>query len=53
MTDNDTQQRLSHRLGQAYPVNVYAYTCEQTVEERIEVVLRRKRGLPGSPPDRG
>jgi SNF2 family DNA or RNA helicase len=35
----------SHRLGQAYPVNVYAYTCEQTIEERIEEVLRRKRRL--------
>jgi SNF2 family DNA or RNA helicase len=35
----------SHRLGQAYPVNVYTYMCEQTVEERIEVVLRRKRRL--------
>jgi hypothetical protein len=35
----------SHRLGQAYPVNVYAYTCEQTVEERIEAVLLRKRRL--------
>jgi SNF2 family DNA or RNA helicase len=35
----------SHRLGQIYPVHVYAYTCEQTVEERIDVVLRRKRRL--------
>jgi len=35
----------SHRVGQAYPVHVYAYTCEQTIEERIEVVLRRKRRL--------
>jgi len=35
----------SHRLGQAYPVNVYMYTCEQTVEERIESVLQRKRRL--------
>jgi SNF2 family DNA or RNA helicase len=35
----------SHRLGQAFPVNVYTYTCEQTVEERIEMVLRRKRRL--------
>lgn len=35
----------SHRLGQAYPVNVYTYTCEQTIEERIEEVLLRKRRL--------
>jgi SNF2 family DNA or RNA helicase len=35
----------SHRLGQTYPVNVYVYTCEQTIEERIEEVLRRKRRL--------
>jgi SNF2 family DNA or RNA helicase len=35
----------SHRLGQSYPVNVYIYTCEQTIEERIDVVLRRKRRL--------
>jgi SNF2 family DNA or RNA helicase len=35
----------THRLGQTYPVNVYTYTCEQTVEERIETVLRRKRRL--------
>jgi SNF2 family DNA or RNA helicase len=35
----------SHRLGQSYPVNVYTYTCEQTIEERIELVLQRKRRL--------
>jgi SNF2 family DNA or RNA helicase len=35
----------SHRLGQTYPVHVYAYVCEQTVEERIELILRRKRRL--------
>jgi len=35
----------SHRLGQTYPVHVYAYTCEQTIEERIEVVLRRRLRL--------
>jgi SNF2 family DNA or RNA helicase len=35
----------SHRLGQAYPVNVYTYTCEHTVEERIDAVLARKRRL--------
>ena len=35
----------SHRLGQTYPVHVYRYTCEQTVEERIEAILLRKRRL--------
>ena len=35
----------SHRLGQVYPVNVYTYTCELTVEERIAAVLERKRRL--------
>jgi SNF2 family DNA or RNA helicase len=35
----------SHRLGQSYPVNVYTYTCERTIEERIELVLKRKRRL--------
>lgn len=35
----------SHRLGQSYPVHVYAYTCEHTIEERIESVLRRKQRL--------
>jgi SNF2 family DNA or RNA helicase len=35
----------SHRLGQIYPVNVYTYTCEQTIEERIELLLQRKRRL--------
>lgn len=35
----------SHRLGQQFPVHVYEYTCEQTIEERIEEVLRRKRRL--------
>jgi SNF2 family DNA or RNA helicase len=35
----------SHRLGQAYPVHVYSYTCEDTLEERIEGILRDKRLL--------
>jgi SNF2 family DNA or RNA helicase len=35
----------SHRLGQIYPVNVYTYTCEQTIEERIDLLLQRKRRL--------
>ncbi len=35
----------SHRLGQSLPVHVYAYTCEDTIEERIEAVLQRKQHL--------
>jgi SNF2 family DNA or RNA helicase len=35
----------SHRLGQPLPVHVYAYTCEGTIEERIEAVLRQKQAL--------
>jgi hypothetical protein len=35
----------SHRLGQALPVNVYTYTCEGTIEERIDGLLRDKQVL--------
>lgn len=35
----------SHRLGQSVPVNVYTYTCEATIEERIEEILRSKQRL--------
>ncbi|MDQ3702700.1 MAG: DEAD/DEAH box helicase, partial [Chloroflexota bacterium] len=35
----------SHRLGQSLPVHVYAYTCEDTIEERIDAVLQRKQHL--------
>ena len=35
----------SHRLGQIYPVNVYIYVCEGTIEERIETILREKQSL--------
>ncbi len=35
----------SHRLGQVLPVTVYSYTCEGTIEERIDQVLRGKRAL--------
>jgi len=35
----------SHRLGQTFPVNVYKYTCEGTIEERIDQVLRDKQLL--------
>ena len=35
----------SHRLGQALPVHVYAYVCEDTIEERIDAVLQEKQHL--------
>jgi SNF2 family DNA or RNA helicase len=35
----------SHRMGQQHPVTVIAYTCADTIEERIEQILDRKRQL--------
>lgn len=35
----------SHRLGQAAPVTVYKYVCEDTIEERIANILREKQAL--------
>ena len=35
----------SHRLGQTVKVNVIKYTCEDTIEERIDRILRRKQDL--------
>jgi hypothetical protein len=35
----------SHRMGQTFPVNVYKYTCEDTIEERIDQILRDKQLL--------
>jgi len=35
----------SHRLGQQNPVFVYAYTCVDTIEERIQEILTRKQAL--------
>ena len=35
----------SHRLGQTLPVHVYKYTCENTIEERIETILHKKQRL--------
>src|ERR1700687_106683 len=32
-------------MGQANQVNVYTYTCENTIEERIEQVLKEKQVL--------
>ncbi|HVA89792.1 MAG TPA: DEAD/DEAH box helicase [Chloroflexota bacterium] len=35
----------SHRMGQTLPVHVYAYVCENTIEERIEKILKEKQAL--------
>jgi SNF2 family DNA or RNA helicase len=35
----------SHRLGQTLPVTVYTYVCEDTIEQRIDDVLRAKQTL--------
>lgn len=35
----------SHRLGQTVKVNVIKYTCMDTIEERIDRILRRKQEL--------
>ncbi|MCC6734915.1 MAG: DEAD/DEAH box helicase [Bauldia sp.] len=35
----------AHRIGQVRPVSVQAYLCADTVEERIEEILRGKRAL--------
>jgi len=35
----------SHRLGQEYPVHVYKYICEDTIEERIDQILQDKQRL--------
>lgn len=35
----------SHRLGQEFPVNVYSYNCEGTIEERIDRILKEKQSL--------
>jgi SNF2 family DNA or RNA helicase len=35
----------AHRLGQTYPVHVYKYLIENTIEERINNILREKQLL--------
>ena len=35
----------SHRMGQTSPVDVYTYTCSDTIEERIALLLEAKQRL--------
>jgi SNF2 family DNA or RNA helicase len=35
----------THRPGQKLPVHIYKYTCENTIEERIENILQKKQRL--------
>jgi SNF2 family DNA or RNA helicase len=35
----------AHRLGQTFPVHVYRYILESTIEERIDSILREKQLL--------
>jgi SNF2 family DNA or RNA helicase len=35
----------AHRIGQKNAVTVYRYVCEQTIEERIDRILRDKQAL--------
>lgn len=35
----------AHRIGQTRPVSVHAYLCADTIEERIDEILRAKRDL--------
>jgi len=35
----------SHRMGQSFPVHVYQYVCEATIEERIDQILQEKQLL--------
>ncbi|HEY3266202.1 MAG TPA: DEAD/DEAH box helicase [Armatimonadota bacterium] len=41
----DQAESRAHRLAQPYPVTVYRYICEGTIEERIERILQEKRAL--------
>ncbi len=41
---NQAEDR-SHRFGQVFPSHVYIYTCEDTIEERIERILQEKQTL--------
>jgi SNF2 family DNA or RNA helicase len=35
----------AHRIGQRSPVQVFAYICDDTIEQRIDQILAEKRAL--------
>jgi SNF2 family DNA or RNA helicase len=41
----DQAESRSHRLGQMSPVTIFRYTCINTIEERIDAKLRKKREM--------
>jgi hypothetical protein len=41
----DQADGRAHRMGQEFPVTVYRYLCTETIEERIDAILREKRQL--------
>ncbi|TVS08194.1 MAG: DEAD/DEAH box helicase [Planctomycetaceae bacterium] len=41
----DQAESRAHRLGQSYPVTAFRYVCADTIEERIEAILREKRHI--------
>jgi SNF2 family DNA or RNA helicase len=43
-TERQAEDR-SHRLGQTMPVTVYRYLCQDTIEHRIDEILRDKQAL--------
>lgn len=43
-TERQAEDR-AHRIGQTSPVTVYTYLCAETIEERIDAILRSKQAL--------
>ena len=35
----------SHRMGQQHPVTVFTYTCEDTIEQRIDEIISAKQAI--------
>jgi SNF2 family DNA or RNA helicase len=41
----DQAESRAHRIGQRYPVTAFRYVCANTIEERIDAILRDKREI--------